>query len=296
MAEDYPNNLMEFNSRFSNEKSCQEYLEQLRWPDGFQCPGCQAQQFWRTKRRTFFCKKCQRQTSVITGTIFEGSKKPLKLWFAAMWLVVCEKNGISAMGLQRQLGLSRYETAWSILKRLRSAMVRSGRELLSGEVEVDETLVGGFKHGKRGRGAEGKELVVIATEVTGNKFGRIRMQRVANADGETLKKFVKDHVSTGSTVITDGWKSYLGIEKLGYKHQRIKGESVGVDELLPHIHLAASLLKRWLLGTHQGGVDTMHLDSYLDEFVFRFNRRTSKSRGKLFYRLAQQAVQVQISK
>jgi transposase-like protein len=209
-----------------------------------------------------------------------------------MWLVVCEKNGISAMGLQRQLGLSRYETAWSVLKKLRAAMVRPGRELLSGDVEVDETLVGGSKSGKRGRGAEGKELVVIAAEVKNKKVGRIRMKRISNADGETLKSFVKDHVSSGSTVITDGWKSYLGIEKFGYTHQRIKGESVGIDELLPHIHLVASLLKRWLLGTHQGGVDTIHLDAYLDEFVFRFNRRTSKSRGKLFYRLVQQAVQV----
>jgi len=295
MVEDYPNNLMEFNRRFSKEKSCQEYLEQLRWPDGFICPSCQTSRAWKTKRGTFFCHKCHRQTSVTAGTIFEGSKKPLTLWFAAMWLVVCEKNGISAMGLQRQLGLSRYETAWSILQKLRTAMVRPGREFLSGEVEVDETFVGGFKSGKRGRGAEGKELVVIAAEVKGQKLGRLRMKRIPNAKGKTLKRFVRDHVARGSTVITDGWKPYLGIDKLGYQHQRVKSKSVEKDELLPHIHLAASLLKRWLLGTHQGGVDTVHLDGYLDEFVFRFNRRTSKSRGKLFYRLVQQAVQVQAS-
>jgi transposase-like protein len=206
--------------------------------------------------------------------------------------VVCEKNGISAMGLQRQLGLSRYETAWAILQKLRIAMVRHGRELLAGVVEVDETFVGASRAGKRGRGAEGKELVVIATEITGKKIGRIRMKRIPNAEGKTLEKFIMDNVSCGSTVITDGWNGYLELTKLGYKHQPIKGASVELADLLPHIHLVASLLKRWLLGTHQGGVDTTHLDGYLDKFVFRFNRRTSKSRGKLFYRLVQQVAQV----
>lgn len=292
MEEDYPKDLLEFNSRFSNENSCAEYLEKLRWPEGFRCPGCQSTQAWRTKRGTFFCRNCRRQTSVVAGTIFEGTKKPLTLWFAAMWLVVCEKNGISAMGLQRQLGLKRYATAWSVLKRLRAAMIRPGRELLSDEVEVDETFVGASKPGKHGRGAEGKELVVIAAEVKDNKIGRIRLQRISNADGKTLEKFVCAHVDKGSTITTDGWRGYLGIGKHGYEHHCIKGESVGVDELLPHIHLVASLLKRWLLGTHQGGIDTTHMDAYLDEFVFRFNRRTSRNRGKLFYRLVQQAAQV----
>ncbi len=209
-----------------------------------------------------------------------------------MWLVVSEKNGISALGLQRQLGLSRYETAWKMLQRLRRAMVRPRRELLSGKVEVDETLVGGPTPGRKGRDYEGKALVVIAAEKDGNKTGRIRMKKIPDAGGETLESFVRENIKKGSMIETDGWRGYWGLAKLKYQHHRIDGESVGIDELLPRVHQVASLLKRWLLGTHQGGVDKTNLDGYLDEFTFRFNRRSSGSRGKLFGRLIEQAVQI----
>jgi len=289
----FPRNMLEIEEQFSTEQDCRNYLEGLRWPDGFECPGCYSKEAWKTQRGTFFCQKCQRQTSVTAGTIFEGTRKPLRIWFRAVWLVVGEKNGISALGLQRELGLSRYSTAWMMLQKVRRAMVRPGREQLIGEVEVDETMVGGKQSGKRGRGAEGKELVLIASEIDGKKTGRIRMEWIANAEAKTLKGFIKKHIAQGSTIITDGWGGYVGLTKLGYKHKVVNGESVGKDEILPRVHRVASLLKRWLLGTHQGGVNIKAgLNVYLDEFTFRFNRRTSHSRGMLFYRLLQQAVHV----
>ena len=281
---------MDFEKQFSTEEACLSYLERIRWPAGFRCPACQCAKAWRTKRDTFFCANCKRQTSVTAGTVFGGSRKPLRIWFRAIWLMVSEKHGISALGVRRQLGLNWYETAWRMLRKLRQAMVRPDRDSLLGEVEVDETLVGGPQAGRRGRDIEGKSLVVIAAERNGDKTGRIRMQRIVNAGGSTLDGFVKNNIQKGAMVITDGWKGYLGVSKLGYRHQQIKGESVGIQELLPRVHRVAALLKRWLLGTHHGRIEKAYLDDYLNEFTFRFNRRTSGSRGKLFYRLIQQTV------
>ena len=291
IREDYPRTLMEFERAFSNEKACQEYVRKLRWPQGFKCPGCGGKEAWETKRGTFFCRHCKRQTSMTAGTVFDRSKQPLELWFRAVWLITTEKTGISALGLQRQLGIRRYETTWMMLRKLRRAMVRPGRELLKGRVEVDETFLGAPAPGKRGRGAEKKVLVIIAAEVDGRKTGRIRMKRIPDAGGPALKSFILHHVEKGSTIITDGYRGYSGMETQGYLHERIPGESVAVEELLPRVHRVASLLKRWLLGTHQGGIQAhKDLDPYLEEFSFRFNRRTSRERGKLFYRLIEQAV------
>ncbi len=210
-----------------------------------------------------------------------------------MWNVTSQKYGANALGLQRVLGLGSYHTAWEWLHKLRRAMVRPGREKLSGVVEIDETYVGGPKSGKRGRGAEGKALVVIAVEDKDELgFGRIRLGRMEDASGNSLTRFVQDNVEIGSTVRTDGWNGYNGLSEKGYEHtiQEETGE-VG-DEMLPLAHRIASLMKRWLMGTYQGAVREQHLDYYLDEYTFRFNRRTSGSRGKLFYRLVQQAMMV----
>lgn len=288
---DFPRNLVEFNKRFSTEEACRLYLGKIRWPDGFRCPGCRSSKAWQTNRGNLFCADCKRQTSVTAGTIFDRTKQPLELWFKAAWLIVSEKHGISALGLQRQLGLSRYETAWQMLRRLRRAMVRPRRELLTGEVEVDETLVGGPTPGRRGRSPEGKALVVVAAEKDGNKIGRIRMKTISDASGKTLNLFIRENVEEGSVVETDGWRGYWGLSKLDYEHRRVDGESVGIDEVMPRINRVASLLKRWLLGTHHGRVDKAGLDSYLNEFTFRFNRRSSSHRGKLFGRLIEQSVQ-----
>jgi hypothetical protein len=211
-----------------------------------------------------------------------------------VWLVTSQKSGASALGLQRVLGLGSYKTAWTWLHKLRRAMVRPGRERLRGKVEVDEAFVGGVSAGT-GRDGIGKALVAIAAEEDGTGIGRIRLARLTDASTPSLLGFVQKAIALGSTVHTDGWAPYQGLGKLGYSHviTRLKGQGKeAAVELLPRVHRVASLLKRWLLGTHQGAVGPTHLDYYLDEFTFRFNRRRSASRGKLFFRLLEQAVQV----
>jgi transposase-like protein len=244
-------------------------------------------------RATLFqCCGCRRQTSATAGTIFQDTRKPLVMWFRAMWYVTSQKNGVSAMGLQRVLGLGNYETAWTWLHKLRRAMVRPDRDQLSGWVEVDETFVGGLEEGVAGRQTESKSLVVIAAQADGPGIGRIRMRRIEDASAESLHLFVKDCVAPGSTIHTDGWQGYAGLDSKGYQREitKLRGRRKEASRLMPRVHQVASLLKRWLLGTHQGAVARQHLPYYLDEFTFRFNRRRSKSRGKLFFRLMQQAV------
>ena len=211
-----------------------------------------------------------------------------------MWFVTSQKNGVSALGLQRVLGLGSYETAWTWLHKLRRAMVRPGRDCLTGTVEVDETYVGGPEEGKRGREVETKAIVAVAAEKSGRGVGRIRLRRVKDVSGDSLRPFVQGSVVPGSVVHTDGWNGYSGLAAAGYKHQVtvIKSGAEPAHEVMPRIHMVASLLKRWLIGTHQGGIQHQHLDYYLDEFTFRFNRRRSQARGLLFHRLAQQAVAV----
>ena len=287
MEEDYPRNLLEFEERFSSEARCVEYLRALRWPGGFICPHCGETTAWKTNRGLLYCAKCGVQTSVTAGTVLHGSRKPLQLWFRAMWHVTGQKYGANALGLQRVLNFGSYHTAWQWLHKLRRAMVRPGRDRLSGLVEVDETYVGGKKPGKRGRGAEGKALVGIAVEDKGEEgIGRIRLWHLENASGASLMPFVKAVVQRDSTVRTDDWSGYGELAENGFGHIVISSKDLKLA------HLVAALLKRWLLGTYQGAVRPSHLLYYLDEFTFRFNRRTSNSRGKLFYRLVQQAMMV----
>ena len=230
------------------------------------------------------------------GLLHRLTHKPLTLWFRAIWWMTSQKNGASALGLQRVLGLGSYHTAWAWLHKLRRAMVRPGRDRLSGRIEVDETYLGGKDTGKQGRQHGKKALVVIAAQEDGRKIGRIRMRRVPNASAKSLIPFVADVIEPGSVVHTDGWSGYAGLKKKGYVHDATpqgRLDFPGAEEdLLPRVHRVVSLLKRWLMGTHQGAVSPEHLDYYLDEFTFRFNRRTSKYRGKLFYRLIQQAANV----
>jgi hypothetical protein len=243
------------------------------------------------QRELWLCRHCRHQTSVTAGTIFQDSHLPLTTWFRAMWYVTTQKNGVSALGLQRVLGLGSYKTAWSLLHRLRRAMVRPGRDRLHGLIEVDEAYWGGVEEGLVGRLTQDKAVIGVGAEVDGQKIGRIRLRRLADASQDSLHGFVTQAIEPGSTVRTDGWVGYLGLK--GYHHDRqIQSHQPPGDHLLPHVHRVVSLLKRWLMGTHQGSVGLRHLDYYLDEFTFRFNRRTSASRGKLFYRLSQQAMQV----
>jgi len=282
---------MEMESRFSSEIACREYLAALRWPAGFVCPACGKKDAGWMRRGLWHCRDCERQTSVLAGTVFQDTHLPLRVWFRAMWHMTSQKNGISALGLQRVLGLGSYRTAWSMLHKLRRAMVRPGRDRLRGRVEVDETYWGGEEEGVVGRQTEEKVLIAVAVEVKGTDMDRIRLARLPDLNGATLNRFIAYAVEPGSTVRTDGLPAYLGME--GYRHDRqIQRHQPEGKHLLPHVHRVVALLKRWLLGTHQGAIAHEHLDDYLAEFTFRFNRRLSASRGKLFYRLVQQAVQV----
>jgi len=283
---------MKFEQYFSTEEACREYLLHLRWPNGFKCPRCHRQKAWKTSQDLYYCTNCNYKASVTAGTIFQDTRKPLKIWFQAIWYVTNQKHGVSALGLQRALGLGSYRTAWAWLHKLRCAMIRPGRDRLSGIIEVDEAYIGGSKPGKRGRGAAGKSLVVVVAQKDGTRIGRIRLERVPNASAKSLNAAISNSIEPDSIVHTDGWRGYAGLSGLGYTHEIIRQKADVGENLLPLANRVASLLKRWLLGTLQGAVCASHLDYYLDEFTFRFNRRTSKSRGKLFYRLVQQAVEV----
>jgi transposase-like protein len=292
--EDFPRDLLEFEARFSTEAACREYLFRLRWPDGFCCPRCGGPKSWPISHLLLQCSGCSYQSSVTAGTIFQDTRKPLTLWFRAVWWVTSQKNGASAMGLQRVLGLKSYKTAWTWLHKLRRAMVRPDRDRLSGRVEVDETYLGGLEEGVRGRQTERKALIIVAAEEDGPGIGRIRMRRIVDASAESLVPFVEASVEVGSVVHTDGWLGYEPLQSKGYDHEVtfLKGNKNTPSELMPRVHRVISLLKRWLMGTHQGAVSLEHLDYYLDEFTFRFNRRKSRSRGKLFFRILQQAVAI----
>jgi transposase-like protein/ribosomal protein L37AE/L43A len=285
----------ELEARFSTEQTCREYLFQLRWPTGFRCPKCGAMKVWSMRSGRWQCAGCGRQASVTAGTIFQDTRTPLTVWFRAMWWVTTQKNGVSALGLQRVLGLGSYQTAWAWLHKLRRAMVRPGRDRLAGTVEVDETYLGGTEAGKRGRQTGKKALIAVAAQEDGRGIGRIRMRRITDASAASLLSFVQEAIEPGSIVHTDAWLGYESLGWRGYRHWTDASRNPGKSrsDPLPRVHRVIALLKRWLLGTHQGAVRFEHLDYYLDEFTFRFNRRRSRSRGKLFFRLVQQAVAVE---
>ncbi len=294
---DYPMTFQEFDEWFVNEDACLEYIGKLRWPNGFSCPNCgfHPEAPSLMGRGLYLCVKCKKQTSLTAGTLFHQTHKPLRTWFLAMWFVTSQKYGASALGLQRVLGLGSYNTAWNWLHKLRRAMVCPGRDQLKGVVEVDETYVGGAGTGTRGRGAERKSIVVIAVEVRGRGMGRIRMSVIPNVSSKSLEGFILNNVEKGSEVRSDGWAGYNGVEKMGYAHAATNISASGdpAHVAMPRVHRVASQLDRWWLGIHQGAIRPTHLAYYLDEFTFRFNRRTSKARGLLFYRLAQLATDCQ---
>ena len=300
--EKYPKDFQEFLAAFKDEEACRQYLFEMRWSDGFVCPKCKTMsKYWLTARNTINCSNCGHQSSLTAGTIFQDTRKPLLLWFHIMWWVVAQKTGVSASNMKDFMGFGSYETVWTWLQKLRRIMIRPGRDMLSGVVEVDETFIGGIESGdgKQGRGAETKTLVVVATECIGKQIGRVRFRCIDAATAENLIPFIQDNVTQGSTIVTDGWKGYKPMplkkdgQDGGYIHEvkSISGSGSQAHELLPHVHMVDSLLKRWLLGTHQGKVSPKYLPYYLDEFAFRFNRKLSTYRGKLFFRLMQQAVE-----
>ena len=298
-GEDYPRTWSEFLKWFASDEACATYLAGLRWPEGFVCPQCgDTQRPNQGSRGRIICRSCRHQSTVTAGTIFDKTRTPLTVWLAAAWYVTNQKQGVSALGLQRVLGLGSYQTAWAMLHRFRRAMVRPGRDRLKGKVEIDETSLA-IKNRDKPAATEKrkryttKTLVAIAVEMLEPKgFGRIRLRRIPAASAQYLLPFVKQVVEPGSIVHTDGSTAYHALNAHGYSHEQsvMLGATEPVHELMPGVHRVASLIKRWLLGTHHGAVQPEQLDYYLDEFVFRFNRRTSRSRGLLFYRLLQQAV------
>lgn len=287
----YPTNQIEFEKMFATEERCIKYIFELRWPDGFLCPKCSNNEYWQGTNNRIICTSCKYQTTVIAGTIFEQSNKPLSLWFRAIWWMIAQKNGVSAKGLQKILGIGSYRTAWTWLHKLRLLTVNPARDVLSGTVEIDETFVGGRATGKRGRGADNKSVVIIAVEILEIGTGRVRLGVVSEASSKHLINWIKLNIKQESEIITDGWKGYARLSKAGYKHKIDKGTIVEDGEaILPNAHRIASLLKRWLIGTHQNFTSQDRLMAYLNEFVFRYNRRKSKSRGLLFKRIMEQAV------
>ena len=290
---DYPNTYRGFVEMFPDNSACANYLTKLRWPEGFVCPACKTNALpWQASRGRLACRFCRHQTSVTSGTIFDKTRTSLTTWFEAAWHVSTAKNGMSATTLERTLG-TKYRVAWTMLQRFRVAMVDAERKQLSGNIEVDETFIGGAKQGgKRGRGAV-KNLVVIAIEIKKPiGFGRVHMRHIPDASSVSLLPFVCDVTAPGSVVHTDGWGGYNGLSAQGFTRkvtvQSSSGDPAHVS--MPGVHRVSSLLKRWILGTHQGSVVPEHLQSYLEEFTFRFNRRKSRSCGLVFRRLLERAV------
>lgn len=289
---DYPRTFQEWRAWFPDEAACVAFLEHLRWPDGFVCPRCDGREGWRIgQRRMWMCSGCGRKSSVTAGTIFHRSHTPLSTWFAAAWFVTSTKNGMSALALQRELGFGSYETAWAWLHKLRRAMVRPERDQLGGLVELDETFVGGVSVGKLGASTDKVPVQVAVERISDSKLGRVRFA-VADAPGSlSLVEFGCSVIEPGSTIRTDGARMLRRFSELGYVHEYANGySSTDRSQELPGAHMVAALLKRWLAGTLHYRVSDKHLDYYLDEYAFRFNRRNSKARGLLFYRLLQQAV------
>ena len=289
---DYPSRLAELRAWFPTDADCMDYLDWLRWPDGFVCPRCGGVRGRRGADGLWRCRECWRRVSVTSGTIFQDTRTPLTVWFEAVWLMSVPKNGVSAQTLAKVLPIGSYQTAWAMLARLRSAMPSVDKARLSGTVEVDEWYHGGVAKG--GTSLTGKDLVVAAIEHAprGRGYGRVRLGIVANRSAWQLRKFIRATVEPGSLVITDGLNAY-NQALAGYRHEarnESAPDALDPHELLPGVHRVFSLAERWLLGTHQGGVQPEHLQEYLDEFAFRFNRRHSRNRGMVFYRLLQHAV------
>ena len=301
LLKDLPGDLPSFLKRFGTDAKCRAYLVRARWPVGFRCTGCGNDLAYSHKKRLIEeCTACGKQHSILAGTIFEQTKTGLATWFLAIYLVTSSKGGISAMELKRQMGFGSYQTAWSWLHKIRKAMVRPERPLLSQRVEADETYVGGPRPGTPGRGAAGKTRVAGAVETgrgqaRGRRLGRLRLAVVPDVSAKSLEGFLAGAVARPASVATDGWAGYAGIAAAGWRHEPLNLSASWGDAALrlPAIHLVFGLAKRWLLGTHHGAVSSKHLPAYLDEFTFRFNRRTAKSISHRFARLIEHAVQIQ---
>lgn len=277
---DFPRSLIEFQQRFGDEAACARYLFVARWPAGFACPACSGSKAWplQTKAWTWECAACGKQTSVTAGTIMHHSKLPLTTWFWAAYLMATHSNGISALQLQRQLALGSYKTAWLLCAKLRGSMVAPGRNPLTGLVEVDETEIPCRSKydpvtGGGGRSRQGKILVVGAVEVEDGGPGRVRLAEVFDYSAQSLHPFIAQNLAPGAMAKTDGWSAYPGAPAVNHDPHVVG--SMAAHVVLPWAHRVFSNLKVWALGVYHG-LRRQHLQSYLDEFVFRFNRRRTR--------------------
>jgi len=278
----FPKTVLEFEKRFATEEACRAYWIQARWSGTPRCACCDSTRTWEERGGTLFeCADCGHQTSLTSGTLLEKTKKPFKVWFRAIFEISARRNGISAKELQRIMGFGSYKTAWSWLHKLRAAMVRSDSEPLGPFVEMDEALVGG-------KASPNKELVLVAAEAN----GRVRLAHAANNDEATLKAFANREIAAHARVVTDGHAAYNGNSLGQRRHEAVvqsKDERRAKDAV-QHCHWTVSNLKRWLLATHGGAVKPKHLQAYLDEFVFRYNRRRTDGVARIAARTIQSLV------
>ena len=284
---EYPKNYQSLTKRLATQDACIDYISSIRWKDGFVCRACGSKTFWRSKRLLWICSDCKIESRVLVGTLFQDTKLPLNLWFQMIWWFMGQRNGASALSLQQNFGVGSYRTSWTILKKLRTCTTQLSRSQLNGDVEVDQAFLGGIN---------GKEIIMIAAEKRGTATGRIRLQHVKSEKAKEVQGFIIDMIELGSNIISDRHKSYHTIVEKGYSREAMKKpytwENVDGDEdrLLPRVGRVAAHLKRWYLGTYHGGMKITQIQPYLDEFVFRYNRRTSKSRGLVFHRMVEAAV------
>jgi len=303
LPDDLPEDMPSFVARFGSDEQCREYLFEARWPDGSRCVACGHDDAYALRTKIVYeCAACGKQHSLLAGTAFEQTKTGLSRWFLAIHLATSSKRGISAMELKRQMGFASYGTAWTWLHKVRKAMVRPDRKPWAHHVGADETYLGGPRPGRRGRGAAGKTLVAGAVETgrgkaRGRRLGRLRLAKLPDAGATSPEGFLATNVATPATVTTDGWAGYSGLPEAGYGHEPVNLSAAWGDAALrlPAIQLVFSLAKRWLPGTHHGAVSEKHLPAYLDEYVFRFDRRTAKRVSHGFARLTEQAVQTKPS-
>lgn len=274
-------------TRFFTEEACRTHIEALRWPDGFMCAKCGNHKNWKTKRGLSVCSQCQYQQSPLAGTIFQDSHIPLRIWFQAIWWFASQKNGANAQGLQRVLGMSGHEPAWLMLHKLRVAMGYPNRHRLSGLIEIDEDY-----WGRAG-------MVGVAVEIKGKRRGQFRLQTMGGRTRANIQSFVQQHVNPGSMIRTDDFPNYCCLADAGYEHQpmRMRNSEDGLNreryELNQRTKKLLLRVDRWILGTYQRRNHKKYLDSYLNEFTFRFNRRTSRSKGLLFHRLLENSIAVE---
>lgn len=287
----FPQTTRAFTRWFCTEEKCAAYLALLRWPNGFCCPACGGTTSWPTARHQRRCAACQRQTSVTAGTVFAGTRKPLQVWFLALWYASSPRLGGNALGLQRALGFGSYQTAWCWLHKLRRT-IRPAPERLAGRVEIAVVALATLAPSKAGRKAQ-RTLVIIAVEIPApRQVGRIKLCLVPSARPAHVVAFVQQAVQPGTVIVTDGWPGANTLSKV-YVHEQVNRSMSPTPSpiVLPGVRRVADQLRRWLIAGHQSGVSHRHLGHYLAEFTFRFNQRPARSHGFLFYRLLQQAVQ-----